>query len=96
LRVLSLIISTTLKPVTNDGSDEEFELPDVISESDVDDDSPQAVPTPEGGLLTPRSNTLGTATLGSDTGSLVTDMSHFFDEFENEAGEKMRRCKACV
>lgn len=60
-----------------------------------DGDSLQVEPKPDGGLLTPQSNTLDTATLDSDSGP-VTDMEHFFQEFKNEDGEAMRRCQACL
>ena len=86
------MISTTLK-LADDDSGEEFRLSDVTSS---DGNTPQVGSTSEGGLLTPRSNTLGTATLGSDTGPPVSDMTLFFTEFKNEEGVRMRRCDECV
>ncbi|KAH9159383.1 hypothetical protein EDB89DRAFT_1916285 [Lactarius sanguifluus] len=83
---------TAIKPVAHDSSGEEFELPDVASDSDGPQDEP--APDHSKGLLTPQSNTL--ATLDSDTGPPVSDMEVFFDEFCNEDGVKMRRCNACL
>lgn len=97
LRVSVLTISTPIKPVANDGgSCEEFELPDVTE--DVDDDLLEPapdLPDHSGGLLTAQSNTLGTATFDSST-EPVSDMEHFFDKYQNEKKETMRRCKACL
>ena len=91
LRVF-LTISTTLKHADDD-SGKEFRLSDVTSS---DGDIPQVEPTPQGGLLTPQSHTLGTTTLDSDTGPPVSDMELFFTEFKNEEGMLMRRCNECV
>ena len=88
-----LTISTAVKVVVNRDSDEEFRLSDVTS---GDGDSPQVEPTPEGGLLTPQSNTLGTSTLDSDAGRPVSDVAHFFKGFENEDGLVMRQCDECL
>ncbi|KAF8258878.1 hypothetical protein EI94DRAFT_1707594 [Lactarius quietus] len=87
-------VSTALKPVANDGSSKEFELPNAIS--DVNCGSPQVEPTPGGGLLTPRSNPLGTATLDSDTRPSVSNIGLFFSEFRNDEGKVMRCCNACL
>ena len=85
LRVF-LTVSTTLK-LTDDDSSEEFRLSDVTSS---DGDIPQVEPTPQGGLLTLQSQTLGTATLDSDMGPPVSDMELFFTEFKNKEGVLMR------
>ncbi|KAI9433450.1 hypothetical protein H4582DRAFT_2082091 [Lactarius indigo] len=81
---------TAIKPITHDSNGEEFELPDI------DSDSPQDEPAsdPSKGFLTPQSNTL--ATLDSDAWPPVSNMELFFDKFYNEDGEKMRWCNACL
>ena len=91
LRVF-LTLSTTLK-LTDDDGGKEFGLSDVTSS---DSNIPQVELTPQGGLLTPWSHTLGTATLDSDTGPPVSDMELFFIEFKNKEGVLMRRCNECV
>jgi len=91
LRVF-LTVSTTLK-LTDDDSSKEFRLSDVTSS---DGDIPQVEPTPQGGLLTPQSQTLGTATLDSDMGPPVSDMELFFTKFKNKEGVLMRWCNKCV
>ena len=86
------MISTTLK-LADDHGNEEFRPSDVTSS---DGNIPQVELTSQGGLLTPQSHTLGTATFDSDTGPPDSDMEPFFTEFKNEDGVLMRQCDKCV
>ena len=87
-----------------DENGEEFQLPDDSnsnSDSDgdggSDSDGPLAQPILDHskGPLTPQSNTLYMDTIDSHT-QPPTDMAHFFDEYINDQGVRMRQCNACL